>query len=331
MSISAPSPFAAVVIGGGISGLSCAYRLQRAGIPARVLEAGGRPGGMIATKDKGGFRFELGPQSFLTSEPLLKLIESVGLNEQLVPTDRRAPRYILSRGKLTPAPLAPPSLLTSGLLGAATKWRIFTEIFHHTRPPEDDESIAAFVRRKFGEELLDQLVAPFVSGVYAGDPEKLSLRSAFPKLHEFETVYGSVLKGAMKSRPPKGTRRAGLCSFRDGMETLPRGLATRLGDLVFTESRRCRGRNPPRLIRTIPRGVFAHRVRPGSGRLRRLPARADSAARERIRVFSAARRKIACPGHGVEFLAFPKQRSRPHGHVHKLCGRRNRSRFVRVA
>jgi oxygen-dependent protoporphyrinogen oxidase len=236
VSIPAPSPFAAVVIGGGISGLACAYRLQQAGIPARVLEAGVRPGGLIATKDKDGFRFELGPQSFLSTEPLLKLIESLGLKEQLLHADPRAPRYILSRGKLTPAPLAPPSLLTSPLLGAGTKWRIFTEVFHRTRPPEDDESIAAFVRRKFGEELLDQLVAPFVSGVYAGDPEKLSLRAAFPKLHEFETAYGSVLKGAMKSRPPKGTPRACPCSFRDGMETLPRALAARLNDLLLTES-----------------------------------------------------------------------------------------------
>ena len=137
---------------------------------------------------------------------------------------RKAPRYILSRGQLVPAPLAPPSLLTTPLLGAGTKWRIFTEMLHRTRPPANDESIASFVRRKFGDELLNQMVAPFVSGIYAGDPEKLSLRASFPTLHEFETKYGSVLRGAMKSRPPKGTPRAGLCSFREGMETLPKAL-----------------------------------------------------------------------------------------------------------
>jgi oxygen-dependent protoporphyrinogen oxidase len=224
------------VIGGGISGLACAYHLQQAGIPARVLETSARPGGLIATREKDGFQFELGPQSFLSNESLLRLIESLGLNEQLQQADPRAPRYILSRGVLTPAPLAPPSLLTSQLLGAGTKWRIFTEMFRRTRPPEDDESIAAFVRRKFGQELLDQLVAPFVSGVYAGDPEKLSLRASFPKLYEFESTYGSVLKGAMKSRPPKGTPRAGLCSFRDGMEALPRALAAHLKEFFLTES-----------------------------------------------------------------------------------------------
>jgi oxygen-dependent protoporphyrinogen oxidase len=224
------------VIGGGISGLACAYRLQQAGISVRVLEASARPGGLIATKEKNGFQFELGPQSFLSTEPLLRLIESLGLQEQLLRADQRAPRYILFRGKLIPAPFAPPSLLTSPLLGAGTKWRILTEMFHHTHPPADDESIAAFIRRKFGKQLLDVLVAPFVSGVYAGDPEKLSLRAAFPKLHEFEATYGSVLKGAMKSRPPKGTSRAGLCSFRLGMETLPRALAARLDDMLLTES-----------------------------------------------------------------------------------------------
>lgn len=237
MSIPAPSPFAAVVIGGGISGLACAYHLQQAGIPARLLEAGARPGGLIASTMEDGFRFDLGPQSFLATEPLFKLIESLGLKEQLLHADPRAPRYILTKGKLTPAPLAPPSLLTSPLLGAATKWRIFTEFFHRTRPPEDDESIASFIRRKFGSELLNQLVAPFVSGVFAGDPEKLSLRASFPKLHEFETVYGSVLRGAIKSRPPKGSPRAGLCSFREGMESLPRALAARLGEMLFTDSR----------------------------------------------------------------------------------------------
>jgi oxygen-dependent protoporphyrinogen oxidase len=236
VSIPSLTPFPAVVIGGGISGLACAYRLQQAGIPARVLEAGTRPGGLIATEEKDGFRFELGPQSFLSTQPLLKLIDALGLKNELLHADPKAPRYVLSRERLIPAPLSPPSLLTTSLLGPGTKWRIFTEILHRTRPPANDESIASFVRRKFGGELLNQLVAPFVSGVYAGDPERLSLRAAFPMLHEFEAKYGSVLRGAMKSHPPKGTPRAGLCSFREGIEALPRALGGRLGDLLLTET-----------------------------------------------------------------------------------------------
>jgi oxygen-dependent protoporphyrinogen oxidase len=230
------SPFPVVVIGGGISGLACAYQLRQTGIPARVLESGMRPGGVIGTWDQDGFRFENGPQSFLATQPLLKLIRDLDLEKNLLHADPKAPRYILSRGRLVPAPLAPPSLLTTPLLGTGTKWRIFTEMLHRTRPPENDESIASFVRRKFGDELLNQMVAPFVSGIYAGDPEKLSLRSTFPALYEFENKYGSVLRGAMKSRPPKGAPRAGLCSFREGMQTLTNTLGAKMLDSVLTQT-----------------------------------------------------------------------------------------------
>jgi protoporphyrinogen/coproporphyrinogen III oxidase len=236
VSTPALTPFPVIVIGGGISGLTCAYDLQQTGIQARVLEAGTRPGGLIVTKEKDGFRFELGPQSFLSTPPLLKLIDGLGLENDLLHADPKAPRYILSHGRLIPAPLAPPSLLTTPLLGAGTKWRIFTEMLRRTRPPANDESIASFIRRKFGDELLNQMVAPFVSGIYAGDPEELSLRAAFPALYKFEAKYGSVLRGAMKSRPPKGTPRAGLCSFREGIETLPKALGGRLGGSLFLEA-----------------------------------------------------------------------------------------------
>ncbi len=156
--------------------------------------------------------------------------------KDLLHADPKAPRYILSHGRLAPAPLAPPSLLTTPLLGASTKWRIFTEMLHRSRPPENDESIASFIRRKFGDELLNQMAAPFVSGIYAGDPEKLSLRATFPVLYEFENKYGSVLRGAMKSRPPKGTPRAGLCSFREGVQTLTNVLGAKMADSLLTQT-----------------------------------------------------------------------------------------------
>jgi oxygen-dependent protoporphyrinogen oxidase len=228
-------PLPVVVIGGGISGLACAWRLQQSGVPVLLLDAANRAGGVISTysqenrNESGGFVFERGPQSFLSSPPLLDLIASLGLQNELLHADPKAPRFILLHGKLVPAPLSPASLLTTPLFGPMTKWRLLTEILHRTQPPAGDESIAAFVRRKFGDEMLQRLVAPFVSGVYAGDPEQLSLRAAFPKLHEFENSYGSVLRGAMRSRPPKGTPRPGLCSFRKGVETLPRTLGIRLG------------------------------------------------------------------------------------------------------
>ena len=232
----ATNPFPSVVIGAGISGLACAYRLQQFGIQTRVVESGKSPGGIIRTIEKDGFRFELAPQSFLTTGPLLELIDALGLNDQLLRANPRAPRYILTGGRLVAAPLSPPALFATPLFGAGTKWRLLAEIFRHSQPPVGDESVASFVRRKFGAEILDRLVAPFVSGIYAGDPERLSLRAAFPKLHEFEAQHGSIIRGAMKSRPSKGTPRPGLCSFRNGMETLPHALAARLGDSLLIET-----------------------------------------------------------------------------------------------
>ena len=243
MPLSALTPHPALVIGGGISGLACAFRLQQSGVSVRVVEASSHPGGMIATQEKDGFRFELGPQSFLATEPLAELIKALGLRDQALTANPRAPRYILVGGRLIAAPLSPPALLTTPLFGARTKWRVLTEIFRHTKPPEGDETIAAFVRRKFGEDLLKNLVAPFVSGIYAGDPERLSLREAFPKLRELEEQHGSVLRGMMKSRPArpaggpaKRPARPGLCSFRDGMQALPGALAARLGGSLRLES-----------------------------------------------------------------------------------------------
>ena len=139
MSTSARNPFPVVVVGAGISALACAYRLQQSGIQTRVLESASHPGGVIRTIEKDGFRFDLGPQSFLSTEPLLELIEALGLKDQLVRANPRAPRYILVGGRLVAAPLSPPALLTTPLFGAGTKWRLLTEIFRHSQPPPGDE------------------------------------------------------------------------------------------------------------------------------------------------------------------------------------------------
>jgi oxygen-dependent protoporphyrinogen oxidase len=220
----------AIVIGGGISGLACAYGLRRRGVQVLLLEESDRAGGVIDSVRQDGFLFETGPQSFLSMPALLELINSLGQTPELLGADPRAPRYVLLGGRLHPVPLSPPSLLTTSLLSFGTKIRLLAEPFRKTAPPEADESMADFVRRKFGAELLERLAAPFVSGVYAGDPEKLSLRSAFPSVHQWEKEFGSILRGAMKSRPPKGTPRAGLCSFREGGATLVRRLGESLGE-----------------------------------------------------------------------------------------------------
>jgi protoporphyrinogen/coproporphyrinogen III oxidase len=237
----APSSASAqvVVIGAGISGLACAFRLHQLGVPVILLEAAHHPGGLIGTVEKDGLLFESGPQSFQGTVSILNLIRHLGIESELLTADPRAPRYVLLHGKLREIPMSPVALLTTSFLGVSSRWRIASEPFRKSRRPDGDESIADFVRRKFGHEILEYLVAPFVSGVYAGDPEKLSLRAAFPTLDEWEREHGSVLRGAMKSRPPKG-ERAGpppLCSFRHGVSTLTRTIGERLGGALRTDAR----------------------------------------------------------------------------------------------
>ena len=227
------------VIGAGISGLACAYRLQQLGIDVTVFESNFGAGGMIESVEQNGVLVEAGPQSFQGTPALLELIRDLGLEAQLQKADPRAPRYVLLHGHLRKIPMSPQALLASTLLNPISRWKIASEPFKKSHPPTEEESVAAFVRRKFGHEILEYLVAPFVSGVYAGDPEKLSLKAAFPTLDEWERQYGSVLRGAMKSRPAKerGTSAPPLCSFTHGVAALPRALAAKIGDAMQYETR----------------------------------------------------------------------------------------------
>jgi protoporphyrinogen/coproporphyrinogen III oxidase len=235
-----------VVIGGGISGLACAWRLQRLGASVLLLEQEDRPGGVIRSISRDGVLFEAGPQSFLLAPALADLIAELDLQDDLLLANPRAPRYVVISGRLCKAPLGPLSFLSSGLISGGTKWRLLSEPFRHSSPPEDDESIAAFIRRKFGDDLLDRLVAPMVSGIYAGDAERLSLRGAFPALHQWEKQYGSVLRGMIKSRPPKdessdsnqrSSSRPGLAALAHGNESLIARIAERIGDSLQRRAR----------------------------------------------------------------------------------------------
>lgn len=226
-----------IVIGGGISGLSCAWRLHQLGAAVLLLEQSGRVGGVIKTVQPDDCLFECGPQSFLSTDGLLDLIRSVGLEDDLLRSDPKAPRYVVRSGRLESVPLSPGELLSSPLLSWRSKLALLAEPLRRRRSLPEDESVAAFVRREFDDELLERLVAPMVSGIYAGDPERLSLRSAFPAVYAWKKEHGSVLRGAMKSRPPKDKPRATLCTLRQGAATLPRRIAERLGAVVATRAR----------------------------------------------------------------------------------------------
>jgi oxygen-dependent protoporphyrinogen oxidase len=167
----------------------------------------------------------------------LELIRALNIEGDLLQANPRAPRYILKNKRLHPVPMSPPAVLTSSLLSFNSRYRIVSERFRRTKPPSPDESVADFVRRKFGNEILEYLVAPFVSGVYAGDPEFLSLKSAFPTLDEWEREHGSIIRGAMNSRKASPGPRSALCSFREGMKTLMDALTRNL-DSAFVPGAR---------------------------------------------------------------------------------------------
>ena len=235
------------IIGAGISGLACAYRLGQLGISVTVLESADHPGGVIDTDNSNGFLFESGPQSFQGTELLLKLVHELGLEPQLQISDPSAPRFVVRNRRLQKLPMSPPAIFTSSLLTLGSRWKLASEPLRRTSPPAEEESVANFVRRKFGNEILEYLVAPFVSGVYAGDPEQLSLKAAFPSLAEWERNFGSVVRGAIKSRPDaKGkTTKPALCSFQRGVATLPRALAARLANNLKTNMKVCALRRFP--------------------------------------------------------------------------------------
>jgi oxygen-dependent protoporphyrinogen oxidase len=228
----------ALVVGGGISGLVCAYALRKAGSDAQVVEASPRPGGVINSVARDSFLLELGPQSFSGTPPLRELCAELGISNELLQAPPRAPRYVLIDGQLRPVPLSPPAFFLSSLISASTKWALVRDMLGKSIPPDDDESVANFVRRKFSSQLLDRLVGPFVSGIYAGDPERLSVRSAFPQLHEAEKSAGSVVRGMLRlSKPRKRPReRPTLLTFRQGNETLIRALADKIGSALLTET-----------------------------------------------------------------------------------------------
>jgi oxygen-dependent protoporphyrinogen oxidase len=221
-----------LVVGAGISGLTTAFRLARGGWRVAVVEAAERVGGAIQTHTDGPWRFELGPNTVLENhETVGRLIHDSGLDGEKVtaaPSAKR--RYLYKDGKLIPLPGGPGGFLATPLFPPAAKLRLLKEPWIGRPPAGTEESIADFVRRRLGQPFLDYAVGPFVSGVYAGDPERLSVRWAVPKIWTLERDHGSLIRGALARR--KGPSPGGaMISFRDGLEALPRKLAQEIGDV----------------------------------------------------------------------------------------------------
>jgi len=226
------------ILGAGISGLATAHWLNRDGFDVTVLEAGDEPGGSMVTRREAGFLVDCGPNSGLDTSPLIqRLVEEVGLtNELIYADDAGARRYILRGGRLHALPTGPGAFLKTKLFSAGAKCRLLAEPFIGKSDDGYYQSIADFVRRRLGREFLDYAINPFCSGVFAGDPEKLSVKSAFPKLYRLEEVYGGLIKGMIKGAKERRARReiskqhARMFSFTGGMQSFPKAIAGTLGD-----------------------------------------------------------------------------------------------------
>ena len=224
-----------VVLGGGIAGLTVAFRRTSPG-ETLVLEGAPRAGGSIRTIREDGFTLECGPNTLRTTEAAERLLADLGLEPDVVIADGKAPRWIVRGG--SPRAVVPgPAALFNKVFTIAGKLRLLKEPFVAPRPASlEDESVHSFFARRFGEEAAVYGAGPMVSGVYAGDPHALSMRSAFPRLWEAEGAAGSVVRGLLRKREKKGgaaapaRHRARTLTFNGGLFTLIETLQSRLNE-----------------------------------------------------------------------------------------------------
>ena len=236
----------AAVVGGGAAGLAAAYELHRQGASFALLDAGVRLGGVIRTERVDGFTIDAGPDSLLVQKPAaIQLCGELGLTRRLISTLEPRIAYVLGdrlrpipAGSVLGIPTAIAPWVTTGLLSPAAKLRMAAEVFV-PRGDATQESVGAFFERRFGRALVDRVAEPLLAGIHAGDVDRLSMRSLFPRLVEAERTYGSVIRGLRAARAKTPPSKTGL--FR----SLPGGIE----ELVTT------------LVATLPESAIRHRTR----------------------------------------------------------------------
>jgi len=226
------------IIGGGITGLAAAWHLEQKGFKdITLLEHSNHPGGKIKTEQEDDFIIETGPDALMYTKPgIQEFIKELGLEDQLVaPKSRHF--YILHQGELKPVPAGfgsmVPADLTSFLKSDLISWkgkaRMLVERFIKPKTDQEEESLAHFVERRFGKEVLDQMAEPLFSGVYSAPANQLSIDATFPHFKQMEAKYGSITKAVMASRKQYGLpKNAPFRSFKNGMQTLPKTLEKQL-------------------------------------------------------------------------------------------------------
>lgn len=237
-----PATFDAIIIGAGVSGLTTAYRLMKQGWQVQVIEAADQPGGSVSSHRDQGFLWESGPNSALNTTPLVnQLINDLGIGDQYLNASHTASkRYIVRNGQLVALPHSPMSMLRTRAFSLNARLALLRELFV---PPGDinhEESVSQFVSRRLGNEFLNYAIEPFVAGIYAGDPDALSLQAAFSRLSAAEQRYGSLIRAQIfgvyerykRKEVPKDRARS--FSFHNGMQTLTDALAHALPSVQLT-------------------------------------------------------------------------------------------------
>jgi oxygen-dependent protoporphyrinogen oxidase len=233
------------IVGGGICGLALAHALKERGKPFLLFESSPRFGGTIQTREHQGILTETGPNGFLPTEPAMtRLIDSLQLRPKVRAAEPSAKkRFIYTGGRLRALPTSPPAFLTSDLLPLGSRLRVIGEVMVGRGKPDEDESLAAFAKRRFGRRASRVIADAVQSGIFAGNPAALSVRSAFPKLHELERNHRSLILGLIRAektrrKNPAGASSAGaamgLCSFEGGLETLVSALGRSAGPYAHT-------------------------------------------------------------------------------------------------
>jgi oxygen-dependent protoporphyrinogen oxidase len=258
------SKYKIAIIGGGLGGLTAAFRLLELRQAKQfegdflLLEAADKFGGAVGSIRRDGFLLETGADAFLSEKPeALSLTKRLGLESELLATNEENRRtFIVRHGRLRPIPqgfrlIAPIDLqafFASDILSRRGKIRLANERFLQPTAPQNDESLANFVRRRFGVEALDRIAQPMFAGIYAANPENLSMRATQPRFLDLEQKFGSVIEGFLRSQIPdskfqdkknpkseigSGARYGLFLSFKNGMQTLIEGLASKLPEDCF--------------------------------------------------------------------------------------------------
>lgn len=224
------------IIGGGISGLSAAYQLKKANKDFVLLEANSTLGGKMGSYRKGGFTIETGPNTVLINNgEIKKLIEDLGLWERLISPNEEAvnQRFVLKNNQLEAIPTSLKAAFNSKLVKVSTILSVIKEPFQAVN--SEEESLANFICRRLGKQILNDFITPFVTGIYAGDPEKMSSNYVLDILKEAEIKHGSVLKGMPKLLKAKKIKNAPLnlpkqkiFTFKNGLQDLVTAIESKI-------------------------------------------------------------------------------------------------------